>query len=270
MAEAQRACHQAFSLRIPYALQKDIDRKRVPGTCNWVLKHKTYLDWRDNDDSKLLWIFADPGCGKTSSCIVNEDLQSLQDKGVGVLYVFFVDAGEEQNSISGALSAVLHQLFSILPALIRLALPDFGRYGSGITRQTGVLWSIFTRSLSEPECGDLICVFDALDEAQEPERTVFLEDIKALCRSSDSKQSRVKFLITSRPNLELRSQTLPVGNPGISTIFVEEQEMADIMKEIRLVIRYEVDQLNGMLTPDLRIFLEKSLSRSREHICGYD
>lgn len=77
------------------------------------------MDWRDDNIKKLLWISADPGCGKSvlARCIIDEDLpQPLRDDPPRrVLYYFFKDTSPEQRSATRAISAVLHQLFISQP-----------------------------------------------------------------------------------------------------------------------------------------------------------
>jgi hypothetical protein len=36
----------------------------------WILDDPTFVDWRDNNDTQLLWIKGDPGKGKTMLMIV--------------------------------------------------------------------------------------------------------------------------------------------------------------------------------------------------------
>ncbi len=38
---------------------------RTPGTCEWFLMHKKNQSWRNEQSSSLLWVFANPGCGKS-------------------------------------------------------------------------------------------------------------------------------------------------------------------------------------------------------------
>ena len=63
---------------IDYESQKNQNPRRVPNTCLWTLQNPKYLELRDNNTKKLLWISADPGCGKSvlTRCIVDEDLPS--------------------------------------------------------------------------------------------------------------------------------------------------------------------------------------------------
>src|SRR6516165_5307873 len=58
----------------------------------WILEDRDLQDWRDNNNSRLLWIKGDPGKGKTMLMIalINE-LSTLleQSYGSGVLAYFF-------------------------------------------------------------------------------------------------------------------------------------------------------------------------------------
>src|SRR5205807_7312246 len=40
-------------------------REPVEGTCSWVTEHPKYKDWLAKEKSGLLWLSADPGCGKS-------------------------------------------------------------------------------------------------------------------------------------------------------------------------------------------------------------
>lgn len=48
-----------------YEKDKNINPKRVDGTCNWFFTHPLFCDWRDSTKPGLLWFSAGPGCGKS-------------------------------------------------------------------------------------------------------------------------------------------------------------------------------------------------------------
>ncbi|RPA90621.1 hypothetical protein L873DRAFT_1635886, partial [Choiromyces venosus 120613-1] len=62
----------------------------VEGTCTWVTEHQKYKDWWEKETSCLLWLSADPGCGKsvTASYLVTY-LKNKQN--TIVCYFFFKD-----------------------------------------------------------------------------------------------------------------------------------------------------------------------------------
>jgi hypothetical protein len=47
-----------------YEQFKDRNPDRLEGTCEWFLQHERYHEWQQKE-SGLLWVSADPGCGKS-------------------------------------------------------------------------------------------------------------------------------------------------------------------------------------------------------------
>lgn len=82
-------CHRLFKTSA-YRDYKDINPLRVDGTCQWALQHPRFINWQRNEHSNLLWISADPGCGKSvlSRSLVDQDLQSYR---ATICYFFFKD-----------------------------------------------------------------------------------------------------------------------------------------------------------------------------------
>ncbi|KAK9848920.1 hypothetical protein MYU51_015249 [Penicillium brevicompactum] len=64
LKDQQQKCHQVFKVG-NYNEQKDINPMRAEGTCEWALSSSEYLRWTASDHNELLWVSADPGCGKS-------------------------------------------------------------------------------------------------------------------------------------------------------------------------------------------------------------
>src|SRR5947207_3768346 len=90
---------------------------RVQGTCEWFLRHGKYQYWSQEQKSSLLWVSADPGCGKSvlASFLVDElkSPESQRDLSGTVCFFFFKDDNDKQKSAAFALCALLHQLFIV-------------------------------------------------------------------------------------------------------------------------------------------------------------
>src|SRR5205807_10584826 len=73
-----------------YESHRDRIRKPVVGTCTWVTEHAKFKDWVGKKTSSLLWLSADPGCGKSviASFLVDH-LKTRPD--TVVCYFFFKD-----------------------------------------------------------------------------------------------------------------------------------------------------------------------------------
>ncbi|ERF75648.1 hypothetical protein EPUS_08801 [Endocarpon pusillum Z07020] len=75
--DQDRKCHVAFKID-NYEQQKDINVDRTADTCQWVFKNEKYIKWHQSSTDSLLWISADPGCGKSvlSKSLVDYELQN--------------------------------------------------------------------------------------------------------------------------------------------------------------------------------------------------
>ena len=201
----------------------------------------------------MILISADPGCGKSvlAKCIVDEDLPNafISNSPRRTLYFFFKDTSLEQRSASRALCAVLHQLFTFHPRLIRHALPKYKEKGAALSSIFLELWSIFMKATADPIAGDIVCVLDALDECNDQERPKLIECLENvnLGQGTSPSISRLKFLVTSRPYFGIQRgffQSLEASN---NIELAGNAESSSIKKEIDLVIEYKVAKLKREL-----------------------
>jgi hypothetical protein len=163
-------------------------------------------------------------------------------------YFFFKDDDVIQKSSASALSALLHQLFLQKKFLIRHALPAYQSHGSNIIQRFHELWDILITAANDPLAGEIVCVLDALDECEgsgQKEIIIALNDFYN--NVSDRTTSKLKFLVTSRPYLDIERQFKDLtGN--IPTIRLRgEQESEEISKEINYVIKWSVPKLGSEL-----------------------
>ena len=247
-------CHQSFKTS-RYEEFKDRNPERVPGTCEWVLNHEKYQSWRNCPHDDLLWISADPGCGKSvfSKSLVDQELR--QDGSLSICYFFFKD-NEEQNSINLALCAVLHQLFTQKPELLHHAIPVWHSNKEKLQQETGDLWRILLWAARDPAAGHVVCVLDALDECDTHERETLIGRLTKFHNSS-AKESSLKFLVTSRPYVNIKDRWHGI-KLGLPTIWLAGETMNEaISKEINHVIDVRVSQIS--CTKGLSQNLQESL-----------
>ena len=259
--EEEKCLQCLWPTGIDYESQKDQNPKRVPGTCGWTLNNPKYVDWRDSHSKKLLWISADPGCGKSvlARYIIDEDLpQNLPNtSSTQILYYFFKDTSPEQRSATRAVSSILHQLLAARPQLIQYAIPSYREIGSAFSQISPKLWSTFSAAVADPSAGDVICVLDALDECNGQEQQRLIEYIEQILTST----SRLKFLITSRPYFEIRSNFYELLKASTNIELAGNDESASIKQEIDLVIKHRVKDLahKRRLVPKVQAHLEERL-----------
>jgi hypothetical protein len=238
-------CHRTLKTSA-YEERKDINPDRVAGTCQWVLNHLQYRYWHESDCDGLLWISADPGCGKSvlAKSLVDVDLPNTDSH---ITCYFFFKDNEEQDSLATALCALLHQLFNRWPLLIRHAMDSHKKNGNSITKECFELWRIWLAAVRDPEAPNVTCILDALDECREGDRVILIDLLTkfhlSTSSSSSSGQGRLKILVTSRPydDIQRGFQTLSTSFPTIRLRGEDENDR--IREEIDLVIRMRVAQL---------------------------
>ena len=267
LGQKERECHQ--SLRTSdYESHKERNPDRVEGTCRWFLEHPHFQYWWKSQKSNLLWVSADPGCGKSvlAKSLVDGELKS--SKTHTTCYFFFKDDNLEQKSATNALCAVLHQLFEQKKPLIKHAMADFHSNGAQLHRLFERLWNILKEGAADADTGTVVCIIDALDECEESSRTRLLNYLEHFYNDSttnDRQNMVLKFLITSRPyfHIERNLHSLISKHPVIR--LAGEAETLSISREIDLVIQVEVQRLGEMLELDdfARSILAKGLSKFR-------
>lgn len=235
---------------------------RVPGTCEWALTHPQFTEWQQSPHDDLLWISADPGCGKSvlAKTLVKEILPNTDKH--KVLYFFFKD-DESESSLAKALCALLHQLFNHHPILRGHALKSFQTNGRELQTNVHELWRIFVKATRDSQAGSITCVLDALDECYDSDRTTLISFLKVFHQDSSSKESPLKFLITSRPYGNERE--FGTKEPRLIRLAGQDSN-ADISKEIDLFIRDQVAQTSQRLklNQETRELLQQKLLEGRE------
>ena len=228
-----------------YKSDKESVSVRVPGTCQWFFEDERFLSWRDSKHSRLLWVSAGPGCGKSvlSRSLIDERRVCTNALNSTVCYFFFKDGQEQRMSGANALSAILHQLFGNT-ALISYALPSAKNYGKKLRDAFSDLWEILMRCAQDSEAGDIICIIDALDECEENSRYQLLEKLADFSKiQAQESPCKLRFLVTSRPydDLEWRFQDISTFSTYLRLDGDEKSQM--IGEEINLVIDHEMPRI---------------------------
>jgi ankyrin repeat protein len=262
MTEQQQECHQVFKTS-SYEQHKDINPGRSPGTCQWALQNPHYLRWWNSCCNDVLWISADPGCGKSvlAKSLIDHEFEASGPT-VSICYFFFKD-NDEQNNLATALCAILHQLFGQQPKLLRHALPSWELNGDKLQREAGELWRIFIAATSDPTSANTICVLDALDECHPNDQKQLIQRLEDFyCQTAlSTHETSLKFLITSRPYDEIKDSFKAITNFFPHIHLKGEEENDQIHEEINLVIRIRVKELaeTALLSSDIQQQLEHQL-----------
>jgi hypothetical protein len=237
----------------------------MPGTCEWLMNHRYYYDWKmesDNSPSHLL-VTGIPGSRKSSlSKRVIEDLQTLEATGAAVIYYYFTGNDDRSRSTLEMVASLTSQIITVashsdqgksmkhLKEVVRKnsMFPDQGR-------KLKTVWKLFT-SLVKAYQHTVYIVVDTLDECSDGTAfSQYVMDVSTL--------KNVKFLITGRPLVSMF-----IDIPAIVKENASNGPRKKFLREIPMDIAMDVYRfLNADIerTPHLMIYKELIL----ETISGY-
>ncbi|KAJ5688271.1 hypothetical protein N7536_010890 [Penicillium majusculum] len=210
-SDKETECLQAFRT-MNYEYQKDFNPGKEDGTCNWCLQSPIFRNWQENDSSCLLWITADPGCGKSvlSKDLVDNRLFGLESSDTTICYFFFKDTSPETRSPANAVAALLHQVLKSKCGrkAMRHALPAYLENADKVCRSIDTMWKVLRDISQDPECRRVIFVLDALDECETKDQKDLIRRLKGLeCyEESQVPTHHLKVLVTSRPYFNIENE----------------------------------------------------------------
>ncbi|KAE8141834.1 hypothetical protein BDV38DRAFT_278617 [Aspergillus pseudotamarii] len=261
LSDDERQCRQLFCLAsndmdTSYESYKSGVPDRLEGTGEWLLEQPHLHQWLQ-DDKGLLIVSADSGCGKSvlAKHLIDNVLPQSNSSAT-VCYFFFKD--QVQNTQKQALCALLHQLFTSNPALIKLAMKSFSDNGDNLVNVLPALWDIFARVLEDPHIGRTVFVLDALDECKESELTGLTQKIKSI---QDNAETSARFLLTSRPYDKIMSEFHELIDQSPHIHIAGENESEKIGQEVDIVIKHRLGLLaqNKGLNTTVQSHLEDQL-----------
>lgn len=233
-------------LRALYETAGDYDGQRlrhglpIDGTGRWATEDGGFTAWEESDDSRLLWLTANPACGK--SVFTNGYVKKVQEERPSVLvYSYFFN----RNGAHQALSALLHQILADHPGAASHTRDEFATKGPSFTASTRALWKM-THDICRkfiPANTEVLLVLEALDECDEPSRSTLVEEILlGLSDDGETELPRLKILVTSRPTPDLE---LAFRSPRTITRVRGEDQEEILREEIDRVISHRVGQLGS-------------------------
>ncbi|PVH90269.1 NACHT-domain-containing protein, partial [Periconia macrospinosa] len=223
------------------------DKKRIEDTnggllkdsYRWVLGNANFQRWRDDRQSRLLWIKGDPGKGKTMLlCGIANELTSSMAK-TALLSYFFCQATDSRiNSAAAVLRGLLYLLVNQQPSLISHVRKKYDQAGKTLFEDTNAwvaLTEIFTDVLQDPSLNTTYLIVDALDEC-----ITDLPKLLDFVVKQSSASSRVKWIVSSRnwPDIEERLE-----RAGHKVRLSLELNAESVSKAVSIFIEQKVSQL---------------------------
>ena len=170
---------------------------RHANTCQWILERDPFpeFDRVTHSGGSLLWIYAQPGAGKTVLAAFLVDYFGLNQQSACVLYFFCKDTDDDKRTSVAVARSLLYQLFralrerdrvSALAEDLSLAMDESG-HKTALNFAT--VWKIFSNHASG--VSPVTIVIDALDECRDSH--VLIQSLQSIGISYN-----VRVILTSR------------------------------------------------------------------------
>ena len=244
-----------------YEGTKSNSTRRFDGTCEWFVQNLDYQRWRQKTTKCLLWYSADPGCGKT--VLARYLVDEVHGASPLTLYFFFQRRHRQHSTLSTALCAILHQLYSHRPHLLQYAEEAYKELGRRLVSEPISLWRLFEQSVANSCDGEILCVLDALDECDMEESKILFKLLLEEHHSSCNGTGSIKFLITSRPYYYVQQFFRDVDTLLPVFRISGEAESKSISQDVEIFIRTQVSRLD--LEPEERFEVENKLLQKQNH-----
>ncbi|PNP52713.1 hypothetical protein FNYG_15804 [Fusarium nygamai] len=203
----------------------------------WILHHEDFRRWRDDRDSRLLWIKGDPGKGKTM--LLCGIVKELEEQGKKPLAYFFCQAADSRiNNATAVLRGLIYLLLDQQPSLISHVKKRYKNAGKRLFEDVNAwvaLSEIFEDIFAETLRDSTLLIIDALDECLTGCQQLLNWIVKI-----SSECPRVKWIVSSRnwPDIEEK-----LDNTKQKVRLHLELNQASISAAVRIFIRHRVEAL---------------------------
>jgi hypothetical protein len=209
----------------------------------WILNDPAFTDWRDKDDSQLLWIKGDPGKGKTMLMIglIEELSRQLESEpGLGILSYFFCQSTDSRlNNAVSVLRGLIYLLVSQHRSLIQHLRKRYDIAGQRFFEDINTFYAL-SAILSDmlhdsTSLARVYLIVDALDECDSE-----LPQLLDLIARNSSEPSRVKWLVSSRNRPDIEEWLRP---DGLRVKISLELNSSHISQAVNSFINFKVSKL---------------------------
>lgn len=275
-ATLQSDNENAACLRALYVVNPLDDMARIEGNKDkllynayeWILhtsKYNAFIAWGESDvpSCRLLWLKGQAGTGKTMLLMGMIRELSNQPAAHSPSLSYFFCQGTGTKKLSNATAALRSLMWMLLvqqPALI-LHLQNAYKQAGGALFNDGnefyALNRIFQNMLKDPHLTPVYLAVDALDECDRARPG--LEDLIQLVSTSLKLSKQVKWLLSSRPEVDILAK-LQCGSPNLRTPnALIELDTESLERPVSAYIKHKLDELKG--SPLGRTYTEEHLER---------
>ena len=205
----------------------------LPDLYRWILEDDDFKTWRDNKESRLLWIRGDPGKGKTM--LLCGIIDELEKSTTNTLSFFFCEAADSRiNNATAVLRGLIYLLVKQHDSLVSHVRDHELFEGE---KAWWALLNIFKSIINDPSLQNTYLIIDALDEC--------VTDLPLLLNFIVQKlpvSPRVKWIVSSR-NWPIIEEHLDVTIQKVP-LCLESKDKSN--SAVSTYIKYKVDELARM------------------------
>ncbi|KAH7409627.1 hypothetical protein BKA64DRAFT_705387 [Cadophora sp. MPI-SDFR-AT-0126] len=240
----------------------------LPGSGQWLLKKREFIEWISRSTSSILWLHGIPGSGK--SMLISHVIEYLQSRSIedgGLAYFYCArSANEPERADPVELLRCLVEQMSCLSEDEPIQLPVAKAYKDKKKEARGRK----AEKLSMDECVDVMLellqlnpvtfVIDGLDECDPARRQDLLDAFQELITGSDN---IVKIFVSSRDDHDLVHRLSKTPNLYIRA----SDNSGDIESFVKTRVDEAIDKgriLCGKVPQDLRNVIVENLIRKAE------
>lgn len=228
------------------------DKKRIEDTeggllrdsYQWIFEHPDFHKWRNNEQSRVLWIKGDPGKGKTMLlCGMIDEMSALtklRDKeATTLLSYFFCQATDSRiNNAAAVLRGLIYLLIHQQPSLVLHVRKKYDHAGKALFEDVNTwvaLSEIFTTILQDPSLNNTCLIIDALDEC-----VLNLPKLLDFIVQRSSSFPRVKWIVSSRNWLDIEERLDRAGHKVRLCLELNQQSVS---AAVSIYIEHKTHQL---------------------------
>lgn len=237
--EKDEKCLQDLRIVDPEAHKKKIEKTKgglLKDSYYWIVDHDDFRRFRNDPESRLLWIKGDPGKGKTM--LLCGIIDQLKKETSQMLSFYFCQAtqGELRSAVS-VLRGLLWLLCAKQRQLTSFVRSKYDIQGRKLFEDDSALESleeIFLEMLKDSCLQEAVFVVDALDECSNDSREDLIDLILRASRLSSS-----KWIVSSRNSPSIEAQFQDSENIRVPL----ELNKDSISQAVRMFIEYKVEKL---------------------------
>jgi hypothetical protein len=209
----------------------------------WILGNREFQKWRDDEQSRLLWIKGDAGKGKTMLLIgIINELTELTAN-TGLLSFFFCQGTDSQlNNATALLRGLIYLLLIKQNILISHLRTEYKSAGKALFEDTNAFYAlseIFRNMLQDPRLTTTCLIIDALDECE----TGLPELLKLITETAVASSTGVKWIVSSRDRPDIDKQ-LALGDARVRLSL--ELNAKHVSDAVDVYIDHKISQITSI------------------------